>query len=339
MKTSQKIGAVVLAMILVGGLGLLISTSDQTVLSVSQMKVDGDKNYWVVNAIADSLDERATFISRLPSQGKLADGTTITPKDALQITISEGDESCEYLANRQTRVIDGPLFNNPTVVFYTLSSPERVVNFKVSDDRGNSHIFDGTTQQTETFIDIDGKGEVVVQSVGTLSTKSDCPAGTNVIVLKASENTWVETDKAIEYLDRSDFTTSIENGIGWFDGFEVLDSYAFIRDFANGGLDFDGNKVVGTGRDIGRAQLVLSADADYFNSIVVTPAKPAVPKIIAINLPDEAQRNSVGSMSIQIENEASDAGKALISITSNDASFTPSADDFTIVKSRTFYRN
>lgn len=320
---------------------LFYFNTQQTFLSQSTFRTDGDKNYWVINAVADSIDEKTSFISELPSPEELSDGSTITPKSALTLTVSKADEKCEYLAYQQTREIRGGFYTYD-ILYYTLSSPERVVNFIVSDDRGNTETFDGTIQQSKVFTDIDNDGEAIVQSVGILSTKTDCPSGSDVVIIKADENTFLTTDKQVEVLDKSDFIASVEDNQAFFNtlsDFEVVDNYAFIRDFANGEIIFTGSKLIGTGRNIGNAQFVISADADYFNSVIITPSVPAIPKILKIDIADDIIRNTVSSMVISIENQEDIEGKAFISITSDYASFTPSAEAFTIDEKKVFYTN
>jgi hypothetical protein len=174
MNNKLKTALIITSAILVIGL-LAFFLTQNTFLSTSSMKTADGKSYWVITAVADSVGEKASFFKKLPSSGTQPDGTKIIPQDALEITFSKGNMQCEYLANRVQDTVKLRLLPDYDFIYYTLSSPERVIEFDISDDRGNSKTIDGTVQNTIVFKDKDGKGEAVVQSVGTLQVKQDCP--------------------------------------------------------------------------------------------------------------------------------------------------------------------
>lgn len=318
----------------------------QTFLSNSQFSNSDGKGYWLVNGVADSIGDKATFDTILPSKGILADGTTVTPTKPLVISISKGEKSCEYLLNKYTAKVWLGVFTSRTLTYYKLSSPERVIEAVFSDDRGNSFTIDGTTNQVQVFTDSDGKGQATVKTVGALSSKYDCPAGNNVVVLKQSENpAEFAFDTPNQYIDSISFNDFINKYSSWVatlkpfrSASSALDANEFITAWNVGTLVIspDNSKVIGTGRDLGNVVYVITADRDYFNSIILDPAKPAIPVVKEIVVAKDINKNSNYGVKVLIANNGI-KGVVNVKISSPDASFTPSTTDITLDKEYTFF--
>jgi hypothetical protein len=342
-KQNQKVGLFIFLL----GLGLVLIFASgvlQSFLGVSEFRADDGKGYWLISGVADSFGDKANFLTKSASQlgtGTLPDGTKVVPQKGLAISISKGTSQCEYAMVQRSKVIWTSIFNRETVRYYDVASPDRVINAVFSDDRGNSQTVDGTIDNFLTFTDSDGKGTAVIRTLKSTQGKQDCPSPSSLAILKASENPFLRTDDAIEYLDRSQLIAFLDERDSWGSTFrfkdvkEVANANTFILAFSNGELKIVNNKVIGSGRNIGDVLFTITADRDYFDSVLITPAKPSIPKITKVDYPKEIGNGKSASIKVTINNEG-DKGSANIQFSSNYLSFSPDKGSFILDKELTY---
>jgi hypothetical protein len=334
--------SIILILLVISIMFIFYGSVVQSFLGVSEFRQDDGKGYWLISGVADNIGDSAQFLTKLPPTATLTDGTKITPQSAIKISISKGTAECEYGLIQKSASIYTGLFSKKTVTYYEVNSPERVINAVFSDDRGNSHNIDGTISQNIIFNDNDGKGQAVITTLKSTQGKQDCPASNNLIVLKASENTFLTTDYAIEYLDKITFTNFLSKYSTWlgqFGGSELqktaLNQDTFVTAFSNGQLTIVNNKIIGTGRDIGDVIFTITADRDYFNSIIITPAKPAIPIIENIANPSGISDGKSSNIKVTIKNNGN-PGNINIKFASSYFSFSPSSSNILLNDRITF---
>ena len=76
--------------------------------------------------------------------------------------------------------------------------------------------------------------------------------------------------------------------------------------------------------NFGNVVFTITADQDYFNSVIYTPPTIADPEIVLIDIPSEIRQDTLSSMTIKIKNKVSNSGNLIITPTSDITTFTPS---------------
>lgn len=333
----------ILGIILVVAIGFVIfGNVQQSFLGVSEFKTDDGKGYWLISGVADSIGDSATFLQRLPLEGTLPNGTKVKPTQPLKLSISKGEQKCEYKLIKKTPKIYTGIFKKETITYYELESHQRVINVVFSDDRGNSQEVDGTTNQVLYFYDSDEDGGLAtIKTVKSTQGKRDCPNNDNVVVMKSNENpSALEFSKPIVYLDKTDFQNFLEEygslfSAGRFFEEDVNELDSFRLAFSNGQITLTSTKLTGTGIDLGDVIFTITADREYFDSVMITPAKPTDAYIDEVFYPKRILQNSDSSLKVLIKNRG-DKGIVNIKLNSNSFSFGTSAQDITLDEETTF---
>ena len=318
---SKKILIGIGVVILVVAMFFVISNVSQSFFSVSEVSVGVDgKVYWLLTASANKIDEGYVF-SYSPEDYTKSDGTEVLPQESLTIAITKEDSGCEYGVEKKEEKI---LFGLRTFEYYILKNPERFANIKITDGNGNSQVLDATLIDSATIKDDDGEGEITIETQGILAGKVDCPDYENVAI--------VEGDGSFGVLERRDLESWLD-GVSFFPSLtdllqDVDQNTQFISSFQNP-PSFDRTKLVGE-LNIGNGVFTITADQDYFDSVVLIPEKEVIPKIQDIIIPSKIQQDEDSTMKVLVSNLEDTSGTIIVSVESDDASIIPSSTNVQI---------
>jgi hypothetical protein len=309
----QKTKVTLFISLLAIGLILILSAGVlNSIYSVSSVNVGSDgKVYWVVTASADSIDEGYSF-NYNPSKFTTPDGTSVTPKQALSLSISKADSYCSY------QIISGG-FN-----YKLLSNAERTANVLIRDgfNPNNPVTLDATIVQSKPIQDSDGKGNLTIKTQGLLTGKTDCPPTENVAIVGTGSSL---NPYEIVYKDR--FTAFIP---------QKIENTQFISAFKVKPI-ITSTSIKGD-IELGSGVFIITADQDYFDSVIVTPPKDVKPYVDLINVP-ELKQGQTGSMSVMIKNSESSEGNIVVKVLDTDSSITPSSQNTILKDTKTLYFN
>lgn len=319
----------------VGGYFLIKSGAlQQTALAVSSITVGDDgKVYWSFLASATDIDESVVFTSK-PTSFTKDDGTKVTPQSTMSINFSKADSYCTYRYADVTKKVWILGVYPYNVDYKILSSPERTAHIRVND--GNQAItFDATTIQSFSLNDKDGTGSVKITTQGILAGKTDCPDYEEVVVLTDSKGVtkvyyrddWeAALNKATNFLDFTGFINA-----AWS---QVRINSNFLNSFSSyniGDTNFKGNV------DLGSGVFTITADQDYFDSIIYIPSKIINPSIQPINIPAKLEVDSTNSFRVDITNSVAGCGYITVTATSLKSTITPSSTRINLCDSVSTY--
>jgi hypothetical protein len=286
----------------------------ESIFSLSDVNVGTDgKVYWIVTASANNPNETYIFSQTFSTYTK-TDGTQVTPKNPLTLVVSPISSKCIYQTQQYIAKKSTFLFLTKDIPYYVLSNTQRVVNFDVTDSYGQTKNFDGTVIDSKTFSN--SNGNAVVQTQGILSGKYNCPEYSNVVLLnKADLN--LGTGYLFGY--KSEFDSWVAGGSTQ----NVNDNTQFTSSFQSYPL-FNGTTVYGDYRqNLGFAVFTITADQNYFNSVVYVPPKEPYPVVSTINVASQIEKSKTSSMNVVISNNNANAGTILLSTSSNLFSVSP----------------
>jgi len=295
----------------------------QSVLGISSVNVGVDgKVYWNLYGSSTSLNEQYVFSKTLPKYSFTdGSGKTVTPKNDMVLIISPVNSVCSYQTTKLT--IKKPTlipFVTRTINYYVLSNTERAINFDVQDTYGNTHRFDGTIIDQYTFNGKDG-GKAIVTTQGALGSKTSCPEYSNVVLIdkkdfSSSASGYLFGNKDEFLIWGSSATASASN---------VHDNTQFTNVFKSY-PSFDGSKVTGEyNGNLGYPTFTITADQEYFSSVVYLPPASSKPKVDSITAPSSINTGESSSVVVKIHNGNSNAGSILLSSTSSIFSLSPSS--------------
>lgn len=289
--------SILIFFIMLFSIGIFFFGTQQSVLSVSDVKLENGKVFWVVQGSANSYSPEIYTFNPSTYTYKDGSGTEVRPQDDLVLAVSKVNSQCQYLTTQ--KYYYNAFFQKK--YYYILNNPQKIANVNFTDGHGTSKILDGTIVQETSISDTDGKGEIIIQTQGLLSGKYNCPSYENVI--------YFEDDK--RFFDRLKWENERK---------KVLNSQ-FTNTFDSVGIN---NNIVNGGINIGNVVFTITADQDYFDSVVYTPPKQSDPNIIKINAPDEIQAGQTSSIIVEVKNRVADSGNIIIKPTSNYFTFSPS---------------
>lgn len=316
-KTSLGIGLIAIGFILIFSSGVLNS-----VLGVSSVNVGSDgKVYWVATGTADQLGEEIYTFNYKPSNYTLSSGQIVSPK-AVDIYIQKQDSYCSYTLNKKSIV--KTVFLIPyTLTYYELSNPAKTVNIKVSDSKGDSIMMDGTLVQSATMNDKDGKGSITIQTNGLLSGKMSCPEQSDVIVV------------GNKFLSKSAYLSMKGTDVSG-----LAENTNFIRGFESAPVISGTSSVRGDISSLGNVKFTLTADQDYFNSVIYTPAVTGNPSVSDSDISiSDIKPDSTGTASVSIRNLNSGSALFKVEASISNGAVNPSSQNAYIDGSKTFYFN
>lgn len=326
--TKPKLG--ILAILLVVGIGFVgVGQLQQTIFSTTQVNVVNGEAYWLATGVAGNVDEGFSFRYNVNNleDAELQDGSIIQPQNSMTINLKKQQSSCKYTLISTSKKV---LFFNYN--YFILSNPERIANVKVTDSSGAEEILRGAIQEQVTLKDRDGKGSATIQTQGLLGTNKDCPNYENVAVIYEDNIPKIVQKSDLESKLGS-FGASITGLIGYLFA-EVRPNTQFTSSFETS-PQISSKEIIGD-INIGRPVFTITADADYFDSVVYIPPTVADPEIDKINLPSKLQTGQSSSGSIRISNNGDD-GDVAIKLSSDDLGINPSSDNILLKNSKTFY--
>jgi len=317
----NKTKAYLLGIIIISGLVFIFASGTmQSIFSIDRIEtsVEGGKVYWTVFASASDMDERYDFVKKM---GKYTypDGKIVTPKQSMAILIQEQDSSCRYSVIDLGDGIKG--LSNPSI---------DIELFVLDGHSAQSQILKGEKADSVTFTDPDGEGKLVVSSTGILGRESRCPDYENVALVK-EDNLWKVVYKS-EVLQRREDCRIIGGNmayciVGFFKDYK--DNTQFTSAFTS--YYVSGTEVRGRGLNLGEATFTITADEDYFESVIYTPPKDCEPEITDIAIAKEIKEGSSSSVRVNIENKKDADCKVTISMSSlDDISFSPKSREVTL---------
>jgi hypothetical protein len=302
-----------------------------SVISVSSVPFEqGGKVYWVVSSVGDSIDEGFSFTNKPADYTKTdGTGTIVKPQKAMTIYFTKQDSKCEYVLYKTSLPVLYGLLNPE---YYLLNNPNRIASIKVRDGNGKEVILNGAVNgDTKTITDSDGVGSVVIKSIGLISSSQDCPNYENVVVIKDGNGN-------PKIVNRGEYETKLRSITGVWNLFGLY-NYIFGQVNVNAQFTsgFDGIPSVNfnTGRlvgniEIGSGLFTITADQDYYNSVLYIPPKQAKPQIDNI-LVNTMKVGSTSSVKVEISNDG-DTGIVLLKATSTNSGITPSSTQFTLTE-------
>lgn len=327
--------SILIGILLIGGIiYLVLFSKQQSVLSVSSVNVGQDgKVYWVFYASANKPNEQYLFTSN-PSTYTKSDGTQVTPKSPLTLVISPSQPNCVYQSTQREQKYNLGLSK---FTYYVLNNPTKNIDVEITDRNGVIKTLDGTSVNSITISDTDGKGSVTVESQGLLSGKYNCPNYDNVVVYTAK-------DGQTGYFYLSEWNSYFGTGAGsklgtipsTLSSFQSNTKLNYNTGFTNSFIslpNYDDTKVTG-GINFGYPTFTITTDQDYFNSVVYIPPKNADPRIDDINAPSKIEQDSSSSGTVDISNRGN-SGTVYLSINSDVFSISGFQSNFKLDTSKT----
>ncbi len=311
----NKTKAYFMAFVIIGGLiFVFVGQITQTITGVSTYTDNQGDVHWLINGVANNVDEGYTFRS-LPNPVSISGGKEIKPKEEAVLYISKKESYCKYTLNKVTRT-KRILLIPVTITYYELLSPERVAKISVRDDSGSTKVLDGTTTRATKFYD--NNGELEFTTLGTLGSKRDCVDGDNVAII-FGDNTLIKQKSDLD--NKWNALSSSPVSLFNFLSVEVRDNTQFLSNFD----DYD---ILGTSEfrgdvDIGNVEFTIDADQDYYNSFVYTPPKEIKPRIDRVDISDEIKTDSTTSAKITISNREDSKGTISIDASVDSGSVSP----------------
>lgn len=310
----NKTKAWFMGVIIVGGLIFLFASGSlQSITGVSDYEDNQGNWHWLVNGIANNVDEGYTF-KYLPNAKSIGGGSEIRPQEQAVLYISKKESYCSYQTNKVTLSKNFGLIKSE---YYELLSSERVALVNIKDDSGNTQTVDGTTTQAKQFYDNGGK--LTFTSLGILGSKRDCESGNNVAILIKDGKVLVK--------EKSDLVNKF-NSLSLFGGIsgilntlsiEVRDNINFLSNFDD--YSIKNERFIGD-VDIGNVEFTIDADQKYYNSFVYTPPKEVKPNIDSINVQD-MKADSTSSAKVTISNRENSEGTISIIASVDKGSVSP----------------
>lgn len=321
------------SLLLAGGLIMIFYLAvQQSVLSVSSVSVQDGKVYWVFQGAADNIGESAVTFSQKPSNYTLSNGDVVAPQTPISLTFSKGDAYCKYAVTKTSRKY--LIFFN--YEYYILNNPDRVINVNVKDGNGKTITLDGTESSQGTFTNSNG-GSATIQTVGAFQGKNDCPNYNNVAITSNSNSFNIVNRNDLEnYISSIKLNIDISSALS---ANKIRQSTDFISGFSST-PSFDGQFVKGNLANLGNAVFTITADQNYFNSVVYTPPVEIKPKITSIDIPSNVQQDSSSSVKVGIKNnQANSQGSMTVTATGSGIGISPGSQTAALKDSTDVYFN
>ncbi|MFB5623323.1 MAG: hypothetical protein ACE5RP_00180 [Nitrosopumilus sp.] len=327
MKIRYIVIPLVLMMLIIGGIFYFNRSGDLPFSIISpptSVELKGSKLFWLTTLSVDSENEELTaryIVDDNVRKQELPNGDVVEPQESFSVSFSVDSNRCEY--SLQATEYRNILTN---LKYYAVSgTPERRIDYKVSNSKTDEEkVFSAFDESQKIFSDNDGKGQIIVKSLGSLQGLRDC----------SQQQVWmcVDDNNELRFID----PTTIEGLLVTGNDARVCRIYAeefpsnFIVGFDNGYLEGQ-SRFIGVMPDnsIGTAVVSVSADQDFFDSIVYTPAEVVDPKITDITF-SRLVTGKTGTMKVRVENRADNFGNVQLKVSSEGLGFTPSQKTITL---------
>lgn len=320
--------AVILALLFVFGVG-------QSIFSTSSTSFSNGTVYWTITGSGNAYGgETLTFNYKVGSNVNnypLNDGTgrIVQPKTSMDITISKGDSYCSYpITSSYTQ----GLYGIGKKEYFILGNPAKTAFIEVKDSNGQVQTVDGSLIQSVTLQDTDDSGSAVVQTQGLLDSKYTCPNYANVaFVVNKDGQTLIVDRTSLEVLGK---TTSALDLIGFNTKLNNLPKSSFTNTFSNFSYRLTSGSEFRGYMDIGNVIFTITADQDYFDSVVYTPPKEVKPIITNVDCADTLKSKTSG-IQLYIKNTESSTGSVTITASALKGMITPSGTSSLLTTTKT----
>lgn len=278
-----------------------------SVISTSEVKWgSNDQPVWVFYLSPDGNGEKINFYSPNPEQMptyKDDKGGEYIPQYDFSVGFDPEPVTCTYLLTQDTKFGDKVtnwfrgIFGNEDILYWDVSeSFERSAPIKVTTSKNpEGKMIDGFAPKTSiSFVDgRDGKGNIYVQSQGGLMGKVDCVSTGGTLKVAQGQ----DSGKVDFYFD--------EDAYGYR---TVRDSWQTVYESCS--LTNDKTKLVcvhGEKGLPGVGTLTVTADADFLDYRYFPPTV-GKPKIVSVAAQDKIQKNTYGSVAVNVQNVGDDSG-------------------------------
>jgi hypothetical protein len=255
--------------------------STQSVISVSQpIKFENGKYYFLAN-IYPSSTEGLTFTIRPQEQS--VGGQLVKPRQDLNIQFENAKTFCKY--DVEQRTINSPFM---TQTFYVFKPAKPIVSasYKMKFDGKYDTEFETIDNNWQTKDLLDGK--IKLETLGVVGAVQNCRdyGFTNQYVLSNKSGTWQFYDVRNIGFSYSTFLNTFNLNslfLTFVNAYTVFDnpSYGEISDINN--IEYKNNQmlVYPKGKELlGVPNILITADADMFDSVIVNPQKALKPEIV-----------------------------------------------------------
>lgn len=320
----------------IGAIGLIFILSagfiQQTVLGQSRVQIGPDgEPFWVVNVVATNINEETYAFNYAPSDDTLPDGSTIQPQDSLTLYFSKGDSYCEYFLQKQTK----EYLLKPDFSYDILQNPSKKVSVNVRDEAGTVKTLFGGSTSSKMFFDPDGQGSATITTVGILGQEKNCPNYENVAIIYDGGNAKIVNKGELENeLDQSFSLTTIGIFQYFYTNTDISVNTQFIDSF-EGSPVVSGGSVKGDVNLLGNPQFTITADADYYDSIIITPPEQSDPVVEKINIFGDVGQGETGAMEVQYGNNGAESTISVSIESPSNVEVIPNTENFGLPESGT----
>jgi len=305
----------------------------QSVLSADEIAVGTDgKTYWTFFASANKPNEQYIFTytptdySYTNSTGKVR----VDPSNFLTLAIKPKEPKCIYQAEKVRK--SGTW---ASIDYYVFNNPKREMNIEIADRDSQIKTLNGATVSSLTINDPDGKGKLVIETQGLLMGADDCPSPTNVVLVEFK-------DGELGYYYKNDVDDYVENANAVDLIINLISSKSTFQRTFNPNSQFTSSFISDswTGEELkgviqfGYPTFTITADQDYFDSIIYVEPVQAKPNIVSINIPNEIKQDDSGTGTIVFSNSGEN-GLVRLEITSDIMSVSSYSQNFELGNSYT----
>ena len=273
--------------------------------------------YWVATLNVNSPSEEWLKFHYNPQKYTKSNGEVVEPKSTFDLSFRIKENYCKYNIGEK----DMCAFRT----CYKLSNPEKVITLEIKDNKGNIKTFTPKISgDVITFRDPDGKGLLTIEYQFVGGSIYNCPSPYNIRLMEYKNNYYlIDKDKYPNNMVL--LPTTI------FGGLKVENDKRFTSLFTNFEANLNGVKGYVAPSHIGSIVLTVTADQDYFDSVVYRPPTKSKPIIKNINIVDKAQTNSKITMNVEIVNKGEE-GDVIVTPSGSYVTFTPSSYRLRLVK-------
>jgi hypothetical protein len=254
-------------------------------------------------------------------------GTTITAKKVSQIVFGQGNQYCRYTLAEKSDPVIGAISLN-LWKYYEIQSQSLTIPVDIWSNNNYEGTFDlAPVKNTKTVQDIDGKGFATIEADG-VTAQSVCAPTSGLVVLNAHGVPHVVL--------KSDYITNRDNNLnliaytgncavtcavsvitssyaqckvcltGYVDtlaGYNMpedpnFNSYYSIKQFDSGYTTLTG---IVAGSKIANPKVLITADQDFFDSVLYSVPETTQPKIISFSN-NQITEKTVGTYNVIIQN-------------------------------------
>ena len=332
MKSKEPFGkGKIIVLLIFLGIGLFFILGGDVLQSVltppTTINVENGEVFWLMTNSVNNIDEGWTFNYRVGdnvNDYELSDGSIVKPQQSMSVSFSKQDSYCYYTMEQITHNYKILGIFNREFKYWIFNNPNRVADVKITTSDGKSTVLDGTQVASTTLYDSDGNGAVTVQSQGLLVSNVDCPSNTNMAI-------YVNKDGFPDHVYKNQLQDELSEdrlieSTNWLLN-EIYNNVNINTQFLNAFTGYSSSPLQSefTGNiNLGSSVITLTADQDYFDSIVYIPPKEVDPRIDGITCADLKVGDS-GGINVKLLNREDSEGYVLVTADGTNAVVTPTS--------------